>query len=431
MKKLLYSLLTLSLAFSFQSCLHDQEDVFDMPAAQRLDKTIKADKELLESATNGWKMTYFVGEDYSGGGYTIFVKFKDGKAYASGDISDEISTETVSSSSYDVIGDQGPVLTFNTFNEVIHEKAQPYMTNVEGEQGDYEFVIMSTSQDTIKLKGKKWGNSMTMVRVADDVDWSDYLAAVKKVENGLLSSYKSEVDGATVKMSLDLGIRQALFSFVDGSYEYVPYLVTPSGISLAYPVDVAEGKTLQEFIYDAENITMKDAENGLIFNLVLPDYYMAYEDFAGNYTLKYNKKDTTVQLVPAGDGKTYVMKGISEYAYPVLEYDKAEGVLTMTTQIVGKNGDNYLAMCGWGLSEGGFFYFGDGIGMCLKWDYTKEGTVLKFESLVPGYLVDSFIFAEFSGYPFTSSNYIGVTSLPIFNKSYGLPYLKTMTKIEN
>ena len=82
----------------------------------------------------------------------MFMKFKSGKAYVSSDIA---PGSMVTSSSYDVISDRGPVITFNTYNMIMHYLASPSMSNVEGEQGDYEFVITKTTQDSIYVKGKK------------------------------------------------------------------------------------------------------------------------------------------------------------------------------------------------------------------------------------------------------------------------------------
>ena len=95
----------------------------------------------------------------------------NGKAYASSDIA---PADSVATSSYDVIKDKGPVLTFNTENGIMHFLAQPYQNDVDGEQGDYEFVIMRTTNDSIfdPLKSNseyvqnilKFGSSISILR---------------------------------------------------------------------------------------------------------------------------------------------------------------------------------------------------------------------------------------------------------------------------
>lgn len=63
-------------------------------------------KQILESAPNGWSLGYYAGRNYSGPGFTLTLKFKDGKAYIMGDNKD---ATTVGVSEYDVVKDQGVV----------------------------------------------------------------------------------------------------------------------------------------------------------------------------------------------------------------------------------------------------------------------------------------------------------------------------------
>lgn len=189
MKKIILGAALAFVSMSLTSCLHDNEDLFDKPAAERMEEAVKADKELLESASNGWQMQFYTGEQYSGGGYTMFMKFKSGKAYVSSDIA---PAEMVTSSSYDVVTDHGPVLTFNTHNLIMHYLAQPSQGNVEGEQGDYEFIIMKTTQDSIYVKGKKWGNKFVMTRVPEDESWKESISKMQNVTNNMNFAYLPE-----------------------------------------------------------------------------------------------------------------------------------------------------------------------------------------------------------------------------------------------
>ena len=80
MKKILLGSAVALATLSLQSCLTDDKELFDESAANRIEAVVAADKQLLESATNGWQLHYYTGKQYTGGGYTMFVKFKDGKA---------------------------------------------------------------------------------------------------------------------------------------------------------------------------------------------------------------------------------------------------------------------------------------------------------------------------------------------------------------
>ena len=61
--------------FGLQSCLFQEEDYFDDSSANRATEEVKQYSELLESASNGWRMEYYIGQDYALGGITLLCKF--------------------------------------------------------------------------------------------------------------------------------------------------------------------------------------------------------------------------------------------------------------------------------------------------------------------------------------------------------------------
>ena len=282
MKKIILGAALAFVSMSLTSCLHDNEELFDKPAAERMQEAIKADKELLESATNGWQMHYYTGEQYTGGGYTMFMKFKGGKAYVSSDIA---PSDMVSSSSYDVISDRGPVLTFNTYNTVMHYLSQPYQDDVDGEQGDYEFVISKTSQDTIYVKGKKWGNSFVMTRVPENVSWKEEIDKIQNTLNSMNFFYLADgASDASQALSIDADAHRAYL----GSDESkgVPFYVTDKGIKLHSPLSV-DGKSFDDLTFNAEAQTLTSADNSVVFKAYTPDGFLSINEFYGNWNLGF------------------------------------------------------------------------------------------------------------------------------------------------
>ena len=247
MKKILTSILLLAMALTLQSCLHDDNELFDTPAAKRIQDVVASHIQLLESATNGWELHYYSGEDYSGGGYTMLIRFKDGKAHVSSDLT--CNTSMVSTSSYDVIKDMGPVLTFNTYNELMHFLAQPYQSDVEGEQGDFEFLILEASADKIKLKGKKWKNVMEMTRIPDDVVWKDYLDKLQAVNQKLRFIYDNKINGEDVS-TLYLNKDNRRVTLLGENKPESAYYVTTKGIHLYEPIDIGNGTKIAELELD-------------------------------------------------------------------------------------------------------------------------------------------------------------------------------------
>ena len=248
MRKFLLYIMGVISMLSFQSCLHDDKEVFDESAAERLEHATEETKQILESSTSGWAFQYYLGDEYTSGGCTYLVKFKDGKADVALDLVDDPTD--ITHSSYDIVKDQGPVLTFNTYNEWMHYFANPKSDGTTS-GGDFEFTVMKISNDTIDLKGRTTGNKMRLIRLPENTDWSTYFNAIYDFEDNMFDSYRVMEDG----------VEQGVVSFNSRRYSYVasdksvvrnPYCVTPNGI--AVPVAFAD---------DAHNFVQKDGELNL------------------------------------------------------------------------------------------------------------------------------------------------------------------------
>lgn len=434
MKKIINSILIGTAILGLSSCsLHDDTELFGTPAAERLEETVAADKALLESASNGWELHLWTGEDYSGGGYTYFMKFANDKVTVSSDIA---TADMKTTSSYDVISDQGPVLTVNTYNEIFHYLAQPSIVDDDGEQQDFEFVIMRTTNDSIYLRGKKWGNHMVMTRVAESTSWEDEITKIQQMDEDLMRTF-SLVDGndtlGTVSLSDD---RMLTFTNKDG-YKDIPYYVSTTGITLAKPIEV-DNKSLQTLNYDTEEMSFTSNEataQGLKLSVLIPENYMKYKEFAGKYnmTTYWGASTRVLTLEPASDGKTYLLKGMNDNYDLTLTYDKANGTLSLNTQYLCDYNGYQLWLCGWNAFGEGYFTWSTSAGMVLSRDISQEGTVLQFEpNDYTGLTTDSFYLYLFSGTPSSSTRVgsaKGISSLYIRPGDYRLIGPETMTKI--
>lgn len=434
MKNIINSILIGTAVLGLSACsLHDDTELFGEPAAERLEKNVAADKTLLESAANGWELHLWTGKDYSGGGYTYFMKFANDKVTVSSDIAPANMKTT---SSYDVIADQGPVLTVNTFNEIFHYLAQPSMDDDDGEQQDYEFVIMRTTNDSIYLRGKKWGNHMVMTRVAESTSWEDEINKIQQMDEDLMRTF-SLVEGNDTLGGVSLGDDRILTYTDKSGYKKIPYYVSTKGITLAKPLEV-NGKALQELDYDADDMSLNPdgaTAQGVKLSVKLPKNYMKYSEFAGDYnmTTYWGASKLTLHLVPAGDGKTYLLKGMNANFDLTLTYDKTSGTLSLNTQHLIDVGDNQVWLCGWNAFGEGYLTWSTDAGMIVSRDTNEAGTVLKFEpNDYVGLTTDSFILVLFSGSPSNDTykgNAKGIDALYISPGDYRLLGPETLTKI--
>ena len=132
-----------SLALS--SCLKDQEDVFDGNAS-----------ESLMSSENGWALDYYPDRNQSYGGFAYAIKFTGSSATVSSALLPGVSETSL----YKMTTDNGPMLSFDSYNTLMHFFATPSGDNYEAYDGDFEFVIDSVASDLVKIHGKRSGNTM-------------------------------------------------------------------------------------------------------------------------------------------------------------------------------------------------------------------------------------------------------------------------------
>lgn len=183
-------LLTLGLAFS--ACSRDEENLFDKSAAERTVEALENAQKCLVEAPNGWEFLYFCNPTTRG--YNILVKFDEhgqvtasAKAYIQ---KESIKTDSVvvdANSTWEVVSDYGPILTFNTYNDVLHLWADP-QADGDGFLGDYEFLILEATPERIVLKGKKHSGYSVLRRLPKDQDWTEYFTDIENMQKKLFSN---------------------------------------------------------------------------------------------------------------------------------------------------------------------------------------------------------------------------------------------------
>ena len=196
MKKFIY-LVVLICSFGLAGCTSETESLFEGTSADRIEKELEEAKEVLVSAPNGWLMEYYPSSQLLYGGYNVLASFtEDGNVTISADIVDASQKAT---SFYKLKEQAGPVLTFDTYNEIFHFFAEPNSgigATGTGMGGDYEFTVMSASNEEVVLKGKKTGNYIRMTPLQESVTWEAYLTSIAEAEALVkYSQFKYKVNG--------------------------------------------------------------------------------------------------------------------------------------------------------------------------------------------------------------------------------------------
>lgn len=252
MKKIYFYIMLAVAGLSLQSCLHDNDEVFDKSAAERINEAVESAHKVLTSSEKGWVLHYYAGREYAYGGLNLAMKFTDSKVTMYNETAKNADGSYMSAvSTYKITRDQGPVLAFDTYNDLLHAYGDPAgssaPTDVDGWEADYEFVIMNVSEDenTIVLQGKKFGNRMVLERLDRDIE--DYFAVSSKMSDCATSNI----------LALQVGDKKA--KFYPGSVSYtvkyvgdegdveeldVPFVSTAKGVIFNEPIELF-GETIE------------------------------------------------------------------------------------------------------------------------------------------------------------------------------------------
>lgn len=280
MKKIL---ILLALPLLFNSCLKDDEDKFSKSATERIEEAVKEAITVLQGAENGWRMELYPEGERIYGGYTLFLKFNaDNTVVAS---SENFAAGKTESSYYSVVAESGPVLAFDTNNDIIHFYSSPTTgaelgigTSNGGLEGDSDFIVMEASADFVKLKGRKTNNYAYLYPIEAGVNWKTELQSYQDAAAKMDLIYtRCVVDGVTYPIDWEMTLnnfssRVFRISYTpapgdDGSVSTgevikAPFVFTETGLKFYSPlkignVAVSEMTFKEDYYFENEDGSVK------------------------------------------------------------------------------------------------------------------------------------------------------------------------------
>ena len=329
-------------AFTLQSCLFSEDDIFEDSSTNRTNQALDNYQALLTSATNGWKLEYYPGgKSHDIGGVTMLMKFEgedvtimsDTKVQGFNDKTETQAGERVTSK-FTLIADQGPVLSFSTYNVLIHYWSEPKGgLDVDGYAGDFEFVITDARENEVTLKGKKHGTIMHMTKLANDVDWDAYIAACNKIRTAY----------------------------------------TDKGIRLYSPTTV-NGVECDNFVWDNETKSFTStSDNSVELKYVRPTDYVPIEFYTEHqwtleYTYNFGQKDTvetvsftrlentdTLQTQISALNLKFKVKAVYNRTTGMIEFrTQYLDMVVLSTEEEGEM-DAYIHLCPWDENAGNMY----------------------------------------------------------------------------
>lgn len=301
-------------ALALTACSNDNNEIFDQSAADRLEQYKKDYAEVLTENGGLWTMEYFSNDEEPG--YLFVMKFEaDGSVKIATNhkwVGDSYREET---SLWRMIADNGPVVSFNSYNNLFHIFSDP--ANISGidapkgeddkdidetgfgHNGDYEFQVMEVSDDhnTIRLVGKKRLLDIFLRRLDPSIDVKTYLDEYKVIESSL---FCKEIPNLLFKDSngekyVVSGAHTGLLSMypIDGDpvdqTSSSNFIITKSGLRFMKPFQfvnaAGEEKTVSE---------LKFVGNYSLVDVVDEDAILSAGSFVDIINL--NKKDFKIDL---------------------------------------------------------------------------------------------------------------------------------------
>lgn len=296
-----YIVLVIALASVFSACNRDEKNLFDDQAAVRAQKALDNAFDILTAPANGWEMLYFP-NTYSAG-YSVIVKFNtNGKVLAAtrNPQTTKGVYKTDDNSTWKVISDYGPILTFDTYNNVIHAWADP-QSDGDGYLGDYEFLILHADANYVKLKGKKHSAYCILYPLPAGKDWIEYFNEVYQYRDLIVTKndgtkFNFVSPGHNQLMTYESGLMN-----VDNTLDtYYPFVVRNNCITFHGDGIPAQGGNAMNFKVNSSMTALDCTDNGITAQftpaLSIPEVLNAKLDHHIEWT--FDKKDmgsTTAQ----------------------------------------------------------------------------------------------------------------------------------------
>lgn len=326
MKKIFFNIAIICAAAVISSCTGEVDKIFDDSSTVRAEKMMTADREILKSAPNGWRMEFY--GDVTYGGYNVFLDFDDnfvtvasekvGASHAAG--LNENGEFIKAVSGYKMEQSQGVILSFAEKNDIFHYFSDPknneYGTTGEGFSGDFEFRIISACPDSVVLRGRKTNNKIMMYPVPADKTWEQVYQEIVDTERFMASrSYSLWVNDVDQDVFIYTQYRSLYFQYKDEEdvtkLTTAPYVVTPDGFKFYKSVDVkgttinslAKGTTDEYFLDTVNKDVAVWAYVPSLYEDLAESYWFIDAKQVGEFATPYWEKFKT-GLKTAGQNKT-------------------------------------------------------------------------------------------------------------------------------
>ena len=420
-------IILLAIVFTSFSCTKEEIENFDKSATERLQERIDEVKKTLLGSEQGWVMKYYTGASQSGGGFIYTVKFTETEAEVGFEYAVDLSKTLTSL--YKITDDNGPVLSFDTYNDYLHYFSTPNSSLYQGLGGDFEFEVFEVTPSKITMVGRRSRNIITLEPL--NVSSLEYLQGVQKMSKNFVPYFiNGKVGSETVSGTVNYSERNITIT-VGGQEMKTAFCFTPTGLSLYSPIS-AGNVVVTDIDYNME--TMKLTANSVELSGSVPEGWLPYDQYEGKYRFDYaGSWYANVTLTPGTYNSTYIMSGLNKNYDIVLNYNMQTGRLELNSQMIGTVDGYSIYFCAWALDGGGSVTWSSYAGLQTAWNGDEQNPVYTFEP-------NGFSWRNGSGQKCVTDSFIlfAVSSSDVFyfdRSAWGTngyaqwPYVNSLTKL--
>ena len=332
------SYITIGLAMvtvALTSCTRfEEDDLFEESAALRIEHNSQKLQQILLDAPNGWVMQYHTGGGISlFEGFNLFAKFEaGGKVTLAGNhrfLRDgNAGKYTEASSLYELIREEGLVLAFNTWNDVLTPFVDPVAfwaapdilyKDGAGMQGDQNLVVTFMSENELRFRGERYHAQIRLVKA--DRDWQTYINDTEEMKSRItsenLDSYYITAGDETMYC---VGLKDGRYRISERiknplKVDSISCCFTPYGFRNEKP-DTLAGHVFQEFKMNEDGTALVN-EDGSVRIIATWDTYLAEtpevmwfdaESLSPDLKALYDQLEPALQTI--GSSYTLVRVGI-------------------------------------------------------------------------------------------------------------------------
>lgn len=267
-----------AMAAAFSACKFEQDDFFDEAASIRIERTNQDIKQKLVAGSangNSWLIQYFVAgtDDMDFEGFNLYGRFfESGKVTLSSDHrylrNGNAGKYTEYTSVYEMLKEEGSVLSFSTWNDIITVFVDPIDPSTapdaligdgEGMNGDDRLVMMSYNDNEMLFRGERHCAPVRFIRL--DCSPEEYIAKTAATKSVIASDKVTDYKVSASEGSMYIaGLNKGHFTLCDRlddplQTETLSCVFTANGFDLKRDTKIVSD-TCRVFTLNADNTAL-------------------------------------------------------------------------------------------------------------------------------------------------------------------------------